>query len=432
VSCADQVVPLALAIIRKLRHLPPEELFEDVNVPVRPAGLTEGRGELLSLSFLTKRRLRSNLAELHDSKTGFRSAALQVGEALARQHDLTALVQSPGPVLASDSATAGVRFLGRLIDETIAGKERFPPRPSVVLKRTCERFESQIDSRTIEVEWLYPLPFFGLVASVKLSSEVSLRESDDAGLEVLCRSTVGGGISLHHPVLKSALVLVIRRRLSIPFVWSGTETSETVEKVVIALMLSELPVPTPLIWWPEPCEPSLFEIQQGLWSVPPLYTFHRVRLDAQRIKKLRGIYRMVDACPAEVLKSIPMQRAVSAAYRGAPEDRLIDIWIALEALLLTADEKSELQYRLKLRAARILQPTDLALFRKLFSTSYADRSRLLHGVRRPFDQNAMKRLVEISVHLRRILLHAVQTKRLPDPARMDDEMLRRSAVRDRL
>lgn len=423
-SCADRIVPVAAAIIRRLRRLPPEELFEDVKVPVHAKGVTKAVEELLSLSIVTKRRLRHNLADLYDAITKFRSAALPVGEVLAAQHDLTPLVQSPGLVLESDLATAGVRFLGRLIDETIAGRERFPARPAITIRRLCERFEAQLDSRSVEVEWLYPLPFFGLVTSVKLSSEVTLRECDDAGLEALYRSTLGGGISLHHPVLKTALVLVIRTRLQIPFVWSGTENSETVGKVVIALMLSQLPVPVQIIWWPEPCEPSLFEVQQGLWSIPTPNVFHRVALNTERIKTLKAIYKLVDSCPAAVLNSVPMQRAVKAAYRGSYEDQLIDTWIALEALLLSNDETSEMQYRMINRAARILRPADVGVFRKSFKESYKDRSRLVHGARGQFDNDSLKRLLGISAQLRQILLHVVRAKKLPNPARIDEEMLR--------
>jgi hypothetical protein len=424
VGCAEQIEPVAVAILDTLRRLPPEERLEDIKVPVRAKGVNKAVEELLTPSFVTKRRVRHNLADLYNAKTEFRIAALRVGEVLAAQHDITPLLQSPGLVLESDLATAGVRFLGRLIDETIAGRQRFPAHPAVTIRRICERFEAQLDSRSVEVEWLYPLPFFGLVTSVKLSSEVTLRECDDASLEALYRSTLGGGISLHHPVLKTALVLVIRTRVRIPFVWSGTENTETVGKVVIALMLSQLPVPAPIIWWPEPCEPSLFEIQQSLWSIPTPNVFHRIALSADRIKTLKAIYKLVDSCPANVLNSVPVQRAVKAAYRGSYEDQLIDTWIALEALLLSKNETSELQYRMITRAARILRPPDLATFRKSFAASYKDRSRLVHGARSTFDNGSLKRLVGISVQLRQILLHAIRAKKLPDPARIDEEMLR--------
>ena len=64
-------------------------------------------------------------------------------------------------------------------------------------------------------------------------------------------------------------------------------------------------------------------------------------------------------------------------------DRLIDYWVALEALFLTKDEKSELLYRISLKIARYIGGTidDRNDLVKFIKRSYGFRSRVVHGGR---------------------------------------------------
>lgn len=150
-TCADQVVPIAARVIRKLRSLPPDEVFEEATLPVRTP-VENG----VSFSLQVKRRIRLGLAER------FREVTREVGEILVAHHNLTPLIQDAGIALSSDVETAGIRFLGRLVDAAIGHEERFPRQPTPRLRRICLAFESQLATGGVDVDWLYPLPGFAL------------------------------------------------------------------------------------------------------------------------------------------------------------------------------------------------------------------------------------------------------------------------------
>lgn len=74
-------------------------------------------------------------------------------------------------------------------------------------------------------------------------------------------------------------------------------------------------------------------------------------------------------------------RRFSGAYeRPSDEDRLIDYWVALEALFLP-DATQELSYRVALRVARYVGETPRERKQLLRETrdSYTARSKVLHG-----------------------------------------------------
>jgi len=70
-----------------------------------------------------------------------------------------------------------------------------------------------------------------------------------------------------------------------------------------------------------------------------------------------------------------------ATFRQRTEDKLVDYISALEALLLGADEKAELEYRLALRLATLIgESADEKVFiRHILKAAYAQRSCIVHG-----------------------------------------------------
>jgi len=412
-TCADQVVPIAAGVIKKLRSLPPDEVFEEAKLPVRTP-VENG----VSFSLQVKRRIRLGLAER------FREVTREVGELVAAHHDLTPLIQDAGITLSSDVETAGIRFLSRLVDAVIGREESFPRQPTPRLRRICLAFESQLATGGVDVDWLYPLPGFGLAARVRLSPDVEIRDITPSDFEALYYSAVAG-ISAQQLMMQTPSVLAIRARIQMPFGRTLRENADTLHKLAVAMMLSALPLPIIVTSWAEPREPSLYQVQQSQWFMSSLLFFPPIMLDAERLKRLKAVYRKVNVCSADVLESVPMRRAVAAAGRGSLEDRLIDTWIALEALLLLKDEKSDILYRMVNRASRLVRPPELAAFRKLISKGYDDRSRLVHGARREMNEESLDRLKRVTGVLRHILLCAVIKNELPDPVGIDEAMLRR-------
>lgn len=104
-----------------------------------------------------------------------------------------------------------------------------------------------------------------------------------------------------------------------------------------------------------------------------------------------------------------LERFDSAYSRHSPEDRLIDLWIALEALILS-DGSSELRYRAALRLAQLVGEDSEAKTQAfdLARRSYDCRSRVVHGSSIPAD---LGRVVEET----RILAQTALRKWVLDP-----------------
>jgi hypothetical protein len=78
--------------------------------------------------------------------------------------------------------------------------------------------------------------------------------------------------------------------------------------------------------------------------------------------------------------ALALRRLISSSERQSPEDRLIDCWIAFEALF-AHDSNTELRFRATLRIARYVG-RDAKDRRDIFHTlrqAYDWRSRIVHG-----------------------------------------------------
>lgn len=91
-----------------------------------------------------------------------------------------------------------------------------------------------------------------------------------------------------------------------------------------------------------------------------------------------------------------MQRYADAFQRGEPEDRLVDLVIALEASLLKPGERHELSHRLSQRGALLLaddQGQTTMVYDQLKDV-YNERSNVVHGVRDEVDRTYVQDVQE--------------------------------------
>lgn len=104
---------------------------------------------------------------------------------------------------------------------------------------------------------------------------------------------------------------------------------------------------------------------------------------------------------------IALRRYADAFQRREPEDRLVDLVIALEAMLLKPGEFQELAFRLSQRGALLL-PGDLEDAREIRSQlkdAYRDRSKVVHGVRDEVDRQFVNEVEELT---RRCVLEVLE------------------------
>jgi hypothetical protein len=120
-------------------------------------------------------------------------------------------------------------------------------------------------------------------------------------------------------------------------------------------------------------------------SVPRRFDRSRdMRLDKNDCARLKPLFRNLNEDPQ--LKSGPLgvalRRLMYSMERSRPEDRFLDDMIAAEALFGDSSAKTEVGYRLAIRAAFALQPVDREKRRKIFDAmriAYNVRSTIAHG-----------------------------------------------------
>ena len=107
------------------------------------------------------------------------------------------------------------------------------------------------------------------------------------------------------------------------------------------------------------------------------YYFNKYKLEKNEIEELKNLFQKVKNAP-EFLR-IPISRFNFAYDRRKPEDKLIDLIVALESLLVK--ENQELSYRLSLRTSFLLGKNNKE--RKelfcLMKKAYNLRSKIVHG-----------------------------------------------------
>ena len=157
------------------------------------------------------------------------------------------------------------------------------------------------------------------------------------------------------------------------------------EKLVLALrLISDVPVATHSFWY--------VDTNPLLAIVPPRYVRHETLLPLanpatpyvirqETADRLEKLWPELELRITDPRLELAVRRLDDSYYRKRPDDRLIDLWIALEALFL-AYGKGELRFRAALTIAHFLRTSQadrLALFKEV-QESYDLRSKMVHGV----------------------------------------------------
>jgi hypothetical protein len=118
---------------------------------------------------------------------------------------------------------------------------------------------------------------------------------------------------------------------------------------------------------------------------------------------------------------------------SAPEDRLIDEWIALEALFLKEGEPSEMSYRVCLRIARALGETsdEREEIRRVLNKSYDHRSKggvhgaavASHSAKPAKLQDLVDKEAYTAKILRRAIRYCLERQSLPDIEAIEKQFL---------
>ena len=165
------------------------------------------------------------------------------------------------------------------------------------------------------------------------------------------------------------------------------------------------------------------------WSPPPLGPL--ATLDQEKATQVIHVWQLLQTSPNIEHVRLPLRRWESSLLRATLEDRLIDAWISLEALLLGGKE-GELSYRAAVRLAEFLGTSgvDRKVIYDATRVSYRWRSTIVHGLssknvakRRPL-QEAVQFTTD---SLRSALLRILDLSGRFNPNKLESDLLGRDA-----
>jgi len=152
-------------------------------------------------------------------------------------------------------------------------------------------------------------------------------------------------------------------------------------------------------------------------------------LDSEQTTQVIHVWTLLQTSPNREALRIPLRRWESSLTRANLEDKLIDAWISLEALLLGGDQ-GELAYRASIRLAEFLAASG-ANRQEIYEDtrmSYRWRSIIVHGLssKKIAKRQPLEKVVQLTTdRLRSALLKVLEQPRRFDPNKLEIELLRR-------
>ncbi|MBI4282937.1 MAG: hypothetical protein HY663_00535 [Chloroflexi bacterium] len=165
------------------------------------------------------------------------------------------------------------------------------------------------------------------------------------------------------------------------------------------------------------------------WSPPPLGPI--ATINQENATQVIHIWQRLQTSPNIGLLKLPLRRWESSVLRPNLEDRLIDAWISLEALLLGGLD-GELSYRVAIRLAEFLGTTgaDRKAIYDNARISYTWRSVIVHALnsKKVAKRQPLPETVRLTTeYLRSALLKVLDLSNQFDPGRLESELLSRDS-----
>lgn len=324
------------------------------------------------------------------AQAAFREAEASIREDAAVSRHFIGLVHVPGTAYRMEVNECLCTFLGDLLAET--GALRLEPE---AFRRAYVRLEEFFYSDRVRMRALAPLQRFSMdVDEVGLSEQLRIiqlpiSERERAMSEAMRTHLAGWPELPGSETCALELLWEVRKHVrdaDVPMDASEDPdpTRERFDQALSALRLIrggavgyQYRVFESLTW--NPTGFGRFGMRNAQSSLlGPTY-----KLTSEEVPSLRSLWNHIvgRSGPATGRLGTAIARFNSTYDRVRPEDRIIDLTIALEALLMTDNDQQELSYRLALRGAALLGDAPdqrESLFRDLRNL-YHVRSRLAHG-----------------------------------------------------
>lgn len=162
------------------------------------------------------------------------------------------------------------------------------------------------------------------------------------------------------------------------------------------------------------------------WSPPQLGTV--ATLDQKKAAQVIQVWQRLRTSRNIAILTLPLRRWESSLLRPNLEDRLIDAWISMEALLLR--EKAELSFRAAVRLAEFLGTSgaDRKAIYDAARDSYKWRSVIVHGLdsKKLAKRQPLPEAVRLTTEfLRSALLKVLDLPGQFEPAKLEEDLLGR-------
>ncbi len=257
----------------------------------------------------------------------------------------------------------------------------------VVFATTFSHLERYLSQE--EVTWTFQAPLLNLESALEpfdLCHHVSIRGRDLAAVRELLSDHVGEGLGFDASnlvaIASASHFVLVRLPLKKGTHFVDDVGHREVRAAISALrLLAAGSVNATLGWWRS--EFPTFDGTPGTQG--PLSTAYRLdppayQLTPEVASQLPEVFARVQATNTRSGHGVALRRLNQAYERVNPEDRLLDHWIALEALFLPSD-RDELSFRASMRIAAFLgRSTEerRELFKQM-RESYDVRSKVVHG-----------------------------------------------------
>jgi len=263
--------------------------------------------------------------------------------------------------------------------------------------------------------------FAGPEGNTAIGGGVTLRPLNDAELEHLWTVAQRGGMFSWHDAFSVSHCLTRGCNISKGALVELGNTEERLEKAVVALRLHKAGHVKIMATMHLPVRPAFGQAWPMMSTrahavVPgPRYT-----LGNDEGSQVAAIHSALCTARPDERTRLALGRFNTAYEKADPGDRLIDYWIALEALFLTDGERGELSYRASMRIAYFLGTAET---REQLSRdarqSYNTRSDIVHGKE---CKDVLRIAAETEDVVRRILQLCVASRKAPNARVLDSRI----------
>lgn len=348
-------------------------------------------------------RTRRGLSAVRRTETSWKLAALVIGGAAkARLPDLIEelRVDVPGR---SPAEGDGRGFTDRFWDDALAPLlERYGARRPALewdagfARELVAHRRRLLSSDSVPRRTIAPLANLRANGTVRLGPDTVIRAMTDEDRDELWRQFGGVGHIPHlGPQQLAAWRYVIDHRWEMSRAQPVDEEigTQRVWDIVTALRLQHSGVVGTTFQWNRPDPPDLplsapwgEETLFSALSGPMFDAGATIEIGADDGASLAGLAARVAAARKVRATALALRRFDGAYERRDPEDALLDLWIAFEALLIPGDT-AELSYRASLRIGRLVGGSREERWQafKDARQSYRMRSKVVHGEAPPKD-----------------------------------------------